>query len=491
MSFVIAVVGDAMLDHYIYGEISRLSPEAPVPVVKTNRSHYSPGGAAHVAASIQALNQPSVLFTAIGPDDEGKKLVFGLGTMNVTCDSVVMPEWSTPVKTRIMASGNQILRYDNEQPIKSSPGYANLATHISEKLNSVAKDLKSIVVSDYNKKTVSDELCSSIQDIRRANPKITLFVDAKPETLSKWPNADCVTPNFAEAVKFLGLSDNVSADSAKDDRLCENMAKTLCDALPGLSLAVITRAQHGCSWYDKSSDTYGSLPAFNTCKADVIGAGDTFIAALAVAFGEGKTILEAMSFANAASAIAVGKPGTAVVHRMELDAYMTGPKHGSSISKVMSHATAIDWARQLRSTNEKVVFANGCFDLLHTGHVHLLEQAKFAGGYLLVGVNDDQSVQKLKGPSRPVIDAANRVRMVAALECVDAVVVFKQEELEPLIEAVRPDVLVKGSEYTGTSIPGADIVEKSGGQVLLVDMQKNLATTKIISEIQQKAAARL
>jgi len=491
VSFVIAVVGDSMLDHYIYGDITRLSPEAPVPVVKTNCSHYSPGGAAHVAASIQALNQPAVLFTAVGPDDEGKKLLFGLGTLNVTCNSTDMLEWSTPVKTRIMANGNQILRYDREYPIGNSPSYASLSVNISTKLKAIARELKSIVISDYNKKTISKELKAAIQVLREKNPNITLFVDAKPETLSQWPMADCITPNFIEAIKFLGLSDSISADSAKNDKLCENLAKNLSEAIPGLSLAVITRAQHGCSWYDKGSDTYGSLPAFNTCKADVIGAGDTFIAALAVAFGENKTIPEAISFANAASALAVAKPGTAVVHRMELDSYLVGPKNDSSISKIMSQSAAIDWARQLRATNEKVVFANGCFDLLHTGHVHLLEQAKFAGGYLLVGLNDDQSIKDMKGSDRPIIDMASRARMLAALGCVDGVVTFCQADLEPLIEAVRPDILVKGSEYAGKKIPGSDVVEKFGGQVLLVDMHKNAATTRIISEIQQKAPTRL
>lgn len=479
MSYAVVVIGDSMLDHYVYGDVSRISPEAPVPVVRVKDEFYSPGGAAHVAVSVQALNQPALLFSAIGADFEGKKLSFCVGTFNVSSNFIEIPEWTTTVKTRVISNGQQLLRYDRETPTIPPSNKQVFISEIEAKLFSSAKDIKAIIISDYNKGAVCDSLRDVVQNLKKQNPNIGLFVDAKPETIGSWKFADCITPNFSEASKFIG-SNNYSC---KSDSSCENLAKDIAALLPNLSLVVVTRSQHGCSWYDKTTDSTGSLPAFSTCKSDVIGAGDTFIASLVVAVCENKSVLEAVSFANAASALAVSKPGTTVVHRMELDSYLSRPANAPSLSKLLSFDSAVDWARQLRTTNEKVVFANGCFDLLHTGHVHTLEQAKFVGGYLLVGVNDDDSIRSLKGPSRPVLDLKNRMRMLAALECVDAVVPFSQEQLIPLIEAVKPDVLVKGSEYKGKEIPGAEFVKTSGGQVFLVDMLPGMATTNTISEI--------
>jgi D-beta-D-heptose 7-phosphate kinase/D-beta-D-heptose 1-phosphate adenosyltransferase len=484
LSSAIAVVGDAILDHYVYGSVTRISPEAPVPVLKVDYELLSPGGSANVAASVQALNFPAVLFCVLGADSEAKKMTFGLDTLNVKCDFTELAEYQTTLKTRIMSSGVQITRYDRENQADLSPNFSSFKSGLSFKLNHMAKDLGAIIVSDYNKGAVSDDVRDLIQEVRNCNSNIKLFVDAKPSKMSGWVYADCVTPNFSEACSFLGLSYK-QADS-KSDSLCESLCKKIHEVLPNLSLVVITRAQNGCSWYDSNSNSSGSLPAFTTCKSDVIGAGDTFVAALAVAVCENKSIQDALVFANAASALAVSKPGTSVVYRMELDTYLSRPTHGSSLSKLMTQNTAISWARQLRTTNEKIVFANGCFDLLHAGHVHLLEQAKFAGGYLLVGVTDDDSVKKLKGAARPVVGLKDRLRMIAALECVDAVVPFSEHELVPLIEAVKPSVLVKGSEYEGKEIPGASFVKASGGEVLFVDMQNGICTTNTIACLQGK-----
>ncbi len=484
MSNLIAVVGDAILDRYVFGSASRISPEAPVPVVKIDHEILSPGGAAHVAASVQALNFPAVLLCPVGADAEAKKLAFGLDTLNVKCDVTELVDYPTTLKTRIMCSGAQLLRYDREKLAEASPNYSAFHDNVLFKLNQLARDTGAIIASDYNKGAFSKKLKSGIQEIRKGNHTVRLFVDAKPDSLKEWTKADCITPNFNEACALLGLTPDQSL--AKSDRYCEQLAKNMANVLPSLSLSVVTRAQNGCSWYDSHADKTGSLPAFTTCKSDTVGAGDTFVAALAVAVCEGKSIPDAMVFANAASALAVSKVGTTVVYRMELDSYLARPAHGSSMSKIMTQDAAVSWARQLKATNEKVVFANGCFDLLHAGHVHLLEQAKFAGGYLLVGLTDDDSVKKLKGSSRPVVTLSNRMRMVAAIEAVDAVVSFSEQELVPLIESVRPDILVKGSEYSGKEIPGADFVDKSGGQVLFVDMQNGLATSKTISEVQGK-----
>ena len=475
MSDIIAVIGDSVLDHYLHGDVHRISPEAPVPVVNIKYDMYCPGGAAHVASSVQALNFPSILFSPVGSDSEASRLLFALDTMNVVVSSTALSEYSTPVKTRIMVGGSQVLRFDKETKAFDSPTYSSFSDNVIFKLKATLKDLKAIVVSDYAKGAISPHLCSAIQGLRVASPNTFLFVDAKPASLLAWTQADCVTPNFSEACSVLGLDSKTA--SAKSDNFCEGLAKSLAEKLPNLSLAVVTRAQNGCSWYDKSTNKSGSLPAFTTCKSDVIGAGDTFIAALAVAICEGKDICDSLVFANSASALAVSKPGTSVVHRMELDMFMARPTQLSSLAKMMSQQAATSWAQQLRSTNEKIVFANGCFDLLHAGHVHMLEQAKFAGGYLLVGVNSDASVKALKGAERPFVNAANRARMVAALECVDAVVTFEQDELVPLIKSIKPDVLVKGSEYVVSEIPGADFVQNSGGQVLLVDMAAGLSTT--------------
>lgn len=481
MSLAIAVIGDSMLDHYIYGNVTRISPEAPVPVIKVEHELLSPGGAAHVAASIQALNQPTVLLTPVGLDDHGKKLLFLLGTMNVTCLATEVSDWKTPVKTRVMASGIQMLRYDSETSVSAAQGSDSFYASSLFKLQHMAADLSAIVVSDYNKGAISDKVVNCLKQIKQQHPNLPLFVDCKPETMACWDFADIVTPNFNEACKFLGSTRNVTA---KDDKACEGLAKAVADKLTGVKLVVITRAQHGCSWYGNGKS--GSLPAFNTCKADVIGAGDTFIAALSVAFGSGKTTEDAIVFANAASAIAVGKGGTTVVHRMELDEYLTDSFTSSlSIRKIKNHSSAIDWARQLKATGEKIVFANGCFDLLHSGHVYLLEQAKASGSKLIVAINDDESIKLLKGSARPIVQLPDRLRMIAALESVDCVVSFSHTDLEQLVENIKPDLLVKGSEYANKQIPGASVVEKYGGKVMLVDMQNGMATTRIIEEIRK------
>jgi D-beta-D-heptose 7-phosphate kinase/D-beta-D-heptose 1-phosphate adenosyltransferase len=486
VSKIIAVLGDSMLDHYVYGNATRISPEAPVPVIHVNHESFSPGGAAHVAASTQALDFPTVLFTVLGADRDGHNLSFGLDTLHVKCDSVTLSEWFTPVKTRIVAGNTQLLRFDRETLANSSPTYSKFVDNINFKLSALAKDLKSVIVSDYNKGTITEPVVQAVEKLKEQNPNIFIFLDAKPEKFDLWSKVDCITPNFAETCKFLN-NKPLKPEEARSDSLCEQLAKELANKIPSLTLAVVTRAQYGCSWYDKSTNTSGSLPAFSTCKSDVIGAGDTFIAALTVGISEGKAITDAIVFANAASALAVSKLGTTVVHRMELDSYLARPCHGSSLAKVMSQNAAIAWAQQLRATHEKVVFANGCFDLLHAGHVHLLEQAKFAGGYLLVGINNDESIQKLKGPGRPFVGVSNRARMVAALECVDAVVVFDEHELIPLIQAVKPEVLVKGSEYVGKDIPGAEFVKNSGGQILLIDMATGLSTTNTAASIKQQS----
>lgn len=481
MSLAIAVIGDSMLDHYIYGDATRISPEAPVPVIKVEHELFSPGGAAHVAASIQALNQPTILLTPVGLDDHGKKLLFLLGTMNVTCVATELADWKTPVKTRVMANGVQMLRYDCETPVSDAEGSDNFYASSMFKLQHMAADLSGIVVSDYSKGAISNKVVDCLRRIKQQNPNLPLFVDCKPEALGNWDFADVVTPNFNEACKFLGGIANITP---KSDKACEGLAKAISDKLPGVKLVVVTRAQHGCSWYGNFKS--GSLPAFNTCKADVIGAGDTFISALSVAFAAGKTAEDAIVFANAASAIAVGKGGTTVVHRMELDEYLTDSFTNSlSIRKIKNHNSAIDWARQLKATGEKIVFANGCFDLLHSGHVYLLEQAKASGSKLIVAVNDDESIKLLKGSARPIVQLHDRLRMIAALESVDCVVHFSHHDLEQLVENIKPDLLVKGSEYANKPIPGASVVEKYGGKVMLVDMQNGMATTKIIEEIRK------
>ena len=485
MSTIIAVVGDSILDHYVHGDVHRISPEAPVPVVTTKYEMFCPGGAAHVASSIQALNNPVILFSPVGADAEAKRLTFSLDTMNVSTDVTTLSEYHTSVKTRIMVGGSQVLRTDREMRADASPTYAKFHENVLFKLNSVARDVKAIIVSDYAKGAISPELRQALQDIRASYSNIFLFVDAKPTGLLNWHSADCITPNFSEACAVLGV--DARTVSSKSDSACEALATQLSQRLPNLSLAVVTRAQNGCSWYDNHTKTAGSLPAFTTCKTDVIGAGDTFIAALSVAVCEGRSIRDSIVFANAASALAVSKPGTTVVHRMELDLFMARPTQVSSLSKLMSQQAALSWAQQLRSTNERIVFANGCFDLLHAGHVHMLEQAKFAGGYLLVGVNTDASIKALKGDGRPFVGAAHRARMVAALECVDAVVTFEQEELVPLIEAVKPDILVKGSEYASAVVPGAEFVVNSGGQLLLVDMVPDVSTTKTAEGVKTQA----
>lgn len=481
-----------MLDVYEHGEVTRISPEAPVPIVKIKDIQLSAGGAANVAVTIQSLGAPCVLFSPVGTDDEGRELERRLSRgLNVGVEFTFLNGLNTTLKRRIMAGANQLMRTDRESDASTHPAYCRFTSNLSEKLSAMATDVYAIVVSDYDKGAVSREVVEIVEKIIHNNPHIKLFLDVKPSKAYMWERPDYITPNFSEAIQMVsGLGSAVCSDKSKLDSYCETLAGDILNSHPDLGCAIVTRAQYGCSWaYKVPGDTEyykGTMPACTTCKTDVVGAGDTFISGLVVALSEGKSFEEAVAFASAAAALAVSKPGTTVVHRMELDCFMTCANRKLSSGKVMSFESVVAVAQQLRNTNDKVLFANGCFDLLHAGHIQLLEQAKFVGGYLIVGVTNDAGVSKLKGDGRPFVKDVDRARMLAALECVDAVVIFDQSELELLIKKINPDVLVKGNEYAGKIIPGADHVTKSGGQVFLVDMADGKSTTKLADAIKKQ-----
>ena len=490
MSGIIVVIGDSMLDVYECGEVTRISPEAPVPIVKIKDIHFSAGGAANVAVTIQSLGAPCVLFSPVGADTEGRELEGLLRRgLNVGVEFTFINGLNTTLKRRIMAGSSQLMRTDRESDASTHPAYCRFTGNLATRLSAIAKEIYAVVVSDYDKGAVSREVVEIVEKIIEDNPNIKLFLDVKPSKAYMWSKPDYITPNFSEACQMVEGVANCP-DKAKIDSYCEALASDLLRGHPDLSCAVVTRAQHGCSWAYKvtgDSEYYtGTAPACTTCKTDVVGAGDTFISGLVVALNEDKSFEEAIAFASAAAALAVSKPGTTVVHRMELDHFMTCANRKFSSGKVMSFESVVAVSQQLRNTNDKVLFANGCFDLLHAGHIHLLEQAKFDGGYLIVGVTNDAGVTKLKGPDRPFVNDFDRARTLAALECVDAVVIFDQSELEFLIKKINPDYLIKGGEYRGKIIPGADHVTKSGGQVLLIDMADGKSTTGLVSAIKKQ-----
>jgi D-beta-D-heptose 7-phosphate kinase/D-beta-D-heptose 1-phosphate adenosyltransferase len=484
MSFKgVAVIGDVMLDRYLFGEVSRISPEAPVPLALINRQSQCPGGAAHVAACLKELGENVTLFSAVGKDQEGSYLEDHLSSVGVKSDLVKLSDWNTPVKTRIVSWQHHLFRFDLEKDISTSSDYKNLTETLFNRFKSQAANFDCLVVSDYNKKTISSALAEGLQRVC-ALKGIKVFVDAKPNTARLWSECFCITPNFKEACQILKI--NYSPDLLGDDAYCESLTLALSRLMPSLPLIVITRSQHGCSYYDRFSGECSSIKALTKRPANVTGAGDVFVSALASALKCNYPIKTSVAYANAASSVAVTKENTSVVSVDEIAAICAEthdcvPK--KSESKILTVQQAVSWARANKTVQNPIVFTNGCFDILHDGHISLLEEAKSLGGSLIVAVNTDESIKQLKGDGRPFNPLSLRLRLLASLSVVDAVVPFEQDQLVPLISGIKPSYLVKGSEYAGCDIPGAAETKKNGGDVKLVPMTEGKSTTSTILKI--------
>jgi len=466
----IAVVGDFMLDRYVWGDTSRVSPEAPVPVVQAHREEERPGGAGNVAANLCELDARVECFGVIGSDLQGGRLVAGLEALGAAGGGLLtLDGHTTTQKIRIMARSQQILRLDREE---ARPISEATARTLSERLAAAQWD--AVVLSDYGKGVLSENVVAPVLEEARRRGAPSL-VDPKHPDLSRYRGASLVTPNRAEAeAAWGGLLRDLPALATGGEALRQRA---------GLEALLITLGQEGMFLLRDGADPL-HVPTAARAVFDVTGAGDTVLAALALALAEGCDWEVAVRLANAAAGLVVAKVGTATVGRSELLHFLNA---ATTFEKRLPPGCGPEIlqkeASRLRREGLRLVFTNGCFDILHAGHVRFLQEARGLGDALVVGVNDDASVRRLKGADRPFNSLDDRMEVLAALECVDLVVAFAEDTPESLIRTLRPDVLVKGGDWREKGVVGAEFVRAQGGEVHLLDLLPGRSTSGLAQKI--------
>lgn len=464
-------VGDVMLDHFIYGSVDRISPEAPIPVLRVTREARMLGGAGNVVRNASALGARVALVSAVGDDSAGADIRGLLAAdAHVAAHLVSSSGRMTTVKTRYVAHAQQLLRADRESAL---PLGAEEARGAISAIDREMKDAQAVVISDYAKGVVSGAIATHAIAAARAR-NIPVIVDTKAVDLAAFRGASLLTPNARELAAAARMPAGNDAEVAAASR---KLVETL-----DLGGMIVTRSEQGMTVLERGGEAV-KLAAEAREVFDVSGAGDTVLAALALALGAGAGVLEAATIANAAAGIVVAKTGTAVVHPDELVRALRSSEIKGAQDKIVSLDAACDRAAVWRASGLKIGFTNGCFDLLHPGHISLLARARSECDRLIVGLNTDASVRRLKGEGRPVNSEMARAVVLAALETVDAVVLFAEETPLKQIEALKPDVLIKGADYTIDKVVGADVVQKSGGRVVLVDLVPGQSTTGMIARM--------
>ncbi len=457
----ILVIGDLMLDRYWSGHAARISPEAPVPVVRVKSTEERVGGAGNVALNIAKLGGQVTLLGVVGADTEGDTLKQLLETHGVVCDFVVENAIRTICKLRIMAQHQQLIRVDFEEPTL----YFDRAA-LSSRLQNHLPDYDVIVFSDYGKGTLTD-VADYIQLAKSQG--LTTLVDPKGVDYQRYANADILTPNLAELNAVIGSYSDEAELLAKARQLLQQQQ------IPNL---LLTRGEAGMTLIQ--SEQSHSLPAQAKDVFDVTGAGDTVIAVMALSVAIQKPLTEAMYLANLAAGVVVGKLGTSTVSILELTRAMHGDRDSSF--GVVSEDQLVHLIAAAKAHDERVIMTNGCFDLLHAGHVTYLQQAKALGDRLIVAVNSDDSVKRLKGETRPINGLQERMTVLSALACVDWVVDFSEDTPERLYCRLLPDVIVKGGDYTSDQVAGGECVINAGGEVIILSFVDGQSTTRMINK---------
>lgn len=458
----ILVIGDVMLDRYWSGQATRISPEAPVPVVKVKTIEERVGGAANVALNIAKLGGEVTLLGVIGDDADGDQLKRLLQAEGVNCDFIVAKELHTICKLRVLSQHQQLIRIDFEEtPLNFAQA------ELTQRLQNQLEKNTVVVFSDYGKGTLAN-VAEYISIAKNANLKT--LVDPKGTDYSRYKNADLITPNLGELKAVVGDGEIETLIEKGRDLLATQQIENL----------LLTRGEAGMSLIDANS-TY-SLPAQAKDVFDVTGAGDTVIAVMALGLAIDLPLQDAMYLANLAAGIVVGKVGTSTVSTLELAREMH--PHRNTFG-VVSEDELLEIMRRAKAQGEKLVMTNGCFDLLHIGHITYLQQAKALGDRLIVAVNSDESVKILKGDSRPINELQARMAVLAALECVDWVVSFSEETPERLYNRLLPDVLVKGGDYKIADVVGGEAVIANGGEVKILEFVEGHSTSKMIAKAQQ------
>jgi D-beta-D-heptose 7-phosphate kinase/D-beta-D-heptose 1-phosphate adenosyltransferase len=462
------VVGDVMLDRYIWGDVERISPEAPVPIVHAMHRNERPGGAANVAMNIAGLGAKATLFGFVGDDENGAILEACVREAAVIPELTRVASYPTTTKLRILSGKQQMLRLDTEQVAGYPPeSYAALLARLDATLESA----DAVVLSDYAKGSLTESACRHLIEAARTRG-IPVLVDPKQRDFSRYRGATTICPNLSELSAVVGVS-------AKDPEALLTAAQTLVPQL-GLQCLIATMSEKGIAILKENSRSVA--PAVARQVFDVSGAGDTVIATLALALASGLETETAVQLANVAAGIVVGKVGTVPVTRDELLTSLMPEIELRAEEKVLPLDHLKVRTSAWRSAGQSIVFTNGCFDILHIGHITLLEDARREGDRLIVAINSDASVQKLKGPTRPIVAERERGRILAALAAVDAVIVFDEPTPLQLIVELRPDVIVKGGDYSADNVVGAPEVRSWGGRVKIVPTVEGFSTTKLIAK---------
>lgn len=465
-----------MLDRYVWGNVGRISPEAPVPVLKVSGRTQTLGGAGNVAANLAALGCKTILTGVCGLDSNARAIRQLLAEKNIIDKLVAHPTAPTTAKTRIMAQNQQLLRIDEEEVLH--PHASEFSENLLAIFQSQLPTVDAVILSDYAKGALDPAILPKcITLCHKLN--IPIFVDPKGAAWARYKGATCITPNEME---FRAGAERLAI---QDFSLTEQML-----AMRGsleLAFLLVTQGARGMTLLD-ADESPKSIPANAREVYDVSGAGDTVIATLAASIAAGASVAQAVWLANLAAGVVVGKVGTQPINLAELSSVLRSSSlpHGQ---KTLSLQEALPQATEWRQAGKRIVFTNGCFDILHSGHIKLLREAASKGDKLIVGLNSDDSVRRLKGPTRPIISEKERAAILSALEDVDLVVLFNEDTPLNLISALRPDVLVKGGDYTRETVVGHDLVESWGGKVELVDLEEGRSTTRLLERISGTGAA--
>ncbi|MGD9657700.1 MAG: D-glycero-beta-D-manno-heptose-7-phosphate kinase, partial [Methylocystis sp.] len=465
----VCVVGDIMLDRFVYGQVERVSPEAPIPILQFQTETMMLGGAGNVARNVAALGAKVTLIGALG-EDESADMISGLliAEEGIEGHFLRRPGVPTTIKSRFVSDGQQIMRLDVERKQDLSESEADELVRRFEKTLATAD---AVVLSDYAKGALTSGVIGRMVALAR-NRMIPVVVDPKSLDVGRYAGASVLTPNCSEAEAITRLDCRTSEGA-------QMAARRICEQA-GVESVVMTRGAHGMTIFEKAAAGAAiSIPAVAREVFDVSGAGDTVAAALALSLAAGLDVTNGARVANVAAGIAVGKRGTGVVCARELAYALREPAPGDP--KIVDRRAALAIVRDWKRQGLKVGFTNGCFDLLHPGHVELLRRSRAGCDRLLVALNSDASARRLKGPTRPVQNETARSRVMASIASVDLVTLFEEDTPLELIELLKPDVLIKGADYTIETVIGADVVEAYGGEVLLVPLEAGHSTSSIIA----------
>ena len=461
------VIGDLMIDHYLWGSCERISPEAPVQVVNVKSESAVLGGAGNVINNLNALGAQVDVISVIGGCEISDELKTLLSNINVNSQYLItQKDRITSKKSRIIASQQQVVRYDRESTDEIN---SESQKQILDTFNSIITDYDGVLLSDYGKGVLTKELTTSLIAIANKNNKKVL-VDPKGLDYSKYKGAYLLTPNKKEASEAMQV--NIKDDASLTQAITQ--LKTECD----LDVSLITLSEQGVAIYDDRLRTH---PTVAREVYDVTGAGDTVLASLGFALACGVDIDDAVEFSNLAAGVVVGKIGSATATLNEIIEYESSLNKSTSDEHIKTLGEITTLSEELKSRGKKIIFTNGCFDILHAGHVRYLETAKSYGDVLILGLNSDRSVTALKGEGRPINTQLDRAYILAALEAVDYVVVFDDDTPYDLIKTIKPHTLVKGGDYEGKAVVGQDIAN----ELKLVQFVDGKSTTKTIEKIQQ------